>query len=77
MDKNELKEALKAWFRAENGEKYQWSRDEVGVFLKNELEKQGHWKALPRGNPKKGKRIGDLKKAIKNGYDPSQYEENY
>ncbi len=72
--KNQLEKLLKEWFLSEKGKVHQFTRDKVGLLIKNELEKEDRWKVMPRGNPRKGMEKYRFKQAIRNGYQPSERE---
>lgn len=44
-----------------------WKRNEIARQLKQNITELGHWKELPRGNPKEGYKYGEHIKAYKNG----------
>jgi len=68
MDDKELYQHLKAWFKKNWGKKHTFCRNEIARLIRSELEATGHFKAAPRGNPRKGKRESDKAKARKNGW---------
>lgn len=46
------------WGVRTRGRGRRWSgRDLVGAAIRWEVEKAGHWKNAPRGNPRKGYRV--------------------
>jgi hypothetical protein len=57
VTKTELAAEIEKWFDATTGRQRQWIGDPVGVVIKERLERVGHWKRLPRGNPAKGRAI--------------------
>lgn len=65
----EIIEKLKIWFTNNQGNIHQWSRNPLGIYLKNELIKAEHWKNCPRGNPRKGGRISYENKCKLNNPD--------
>lgn len=54
MTQKLLAEALKEWFLSKKGNINTFNDNPVGILIQKELEKMGHWKSAPRGNPRKG-----------------------
>jgi len=66
MTRKELVEALDAWFKA-HPKGVRKNMDPVWWVMQENLTKLGHWKNLPRGDPRKGYRIQQKRKAKDTG----------
>lgn len=51
QQKRHVAEFLKIWFKNNLNNKYLWSKDVIGVVLKEELTKRGNWaKSAPKSD---------------------------
>lgn len=48
---------LKEWFSEKGNQKNIYSRSKVGDLIKSKLLRAGHWRALARGDARKGGRM--------------------
>lgn len=56
---------LKNWIETNKSKSNPFSNNIVGLTLKTELTKLGHWKMKARGNPNKGQRAYQINKQKK------------
>lgn len=56
ISREELAKLLGGWFYETAGVRNRWNEDPVGVVIKEQVERLGHWKNRARGNPAKGYR---------------------
>lgn len=66
-NKDELAGQLKIYLNKHRHDKNFWSRDLIGIIIKNFCNGRGNFKNSPRGNPRKGARIKRENQARKNG----------